>query len=165
MGKLTIRKGKEEDIDQLLKIFDSARKFMRVNNNFSQWSDTYPGRDDILSDMAKGNNYVGTDEEGEIVMTFTFILGEDPTYKIIKDGEWLNEDYYGTIHRMASNGKVSRVLQEACEYGFHLVKNIRIDTHEDNKPMQKALSRLGFIRCGIINCRDGSPRIAFQKSL
>ena len=32
---------------------------------------------------------------------FAFILGEDPTYGVIEDGQWLSGDPYGTIHRIA----------------------------------------------------------------
>ena len=158
-----IRKSRIEDIPDILKIFVSAREFMRVNNNLSQWNDSYPGESDIINDINKGVSYVGIDSEGEIVMTFAFIKGEDPTYKIIYEGEWLNEDEYGTIHRIASNGKISGVLEAACVHCFQNVQNIRVDTHEDNLPMLRALNNLGFVRCGIIYCRDGSPRIAFQK--
>ena len=151
------------DIEEILNIFKSARQFMRTNNNFNQWNDDYPGEKDIITDIQNGNGYVGVDSTGEMVMTFALIFGEDPTYKIIKEGHWLNEDPYATIHRIASNGKTKGVLRKACDYGFQKIENIRIDTHIDNGPMLKALSDLGFVRCGIINCRDGSPRIAFQK--
>lgn len=160
---IVIRESTVDDIPALIGIFSSARKYMRANNNFNQWNDAYPRETDILTDIAYGNSYVGTDAEGEIVMTFAFIKGEDPTYKIIFDGEWLNDQPYGTIHRIASNGKISGVLKAACEYCFKKTENIRIDTHEDNLPMLRALQNLGFQRCGIIHCRDGSPRIAFQK--
>ncbi len=38
-------------------------------------------------------------------VSFAFILGEDPTYQQI-DGAWLNDQPYGTIHRIAGNGKI-----------------------------------------------------------
>lgn len=83
MGKksiLKIRKSKEEDIKSILEIFESAKEFMRKNGNYSQWGENYPGEQDILNDISKGNSYVGCDMEEEIVMTFAFILGNDPTY-------------------------------------------------------------------------------------
>lgn len=161
--KFQIRPGERKDIEEILEIFNSARKYMRANNNWSQWSDNYPGESDIEADIKNGNCFVGVDSDGRIFMTFAFILGEDPTYEIIKDGQWLNHKPYGTVHRIASNGKFSGVLQKACEFGFRKIDNIRIDTHEDNAPMLKALENLGFVECGVINCRDGSPRLAFQK--
>ena len=41
--------------------------------------------------------------------------------------------------------------------------DVRIDTHEDNIPMQRALLRAGFERCGIIHIATGDERVAFQK--
>lgn len=160
---MEIRKSKAEDLEKILTIFDSARRFMRSKGNYSQWGDDYPGKSHIVEDILNGNSYVGVDEEGEPVMTFAFIPGKDPTYEIIREGEWLNDEFYGTIHRIASNGKQRGVLKSACDFCFQFVENIRIDTHEDNFPMLKALRENEFIKCGIIKCRDGSPRIAFQK--
>lgn len=161
-SSIFIRKSIHEDIPNLLSIFDSARKYMRANNNLRQWSENYPGEPDILNDIEKGNSYLGIDSDGDVVMTFAFIKGEDPTYKRIKGGKWLNDKPYGTIHRIASNGKISGVLRKACDFCFNETENLRIDTHEDNGPMLNALDQIGFLRCGIINCRDGSPRLAFQ---
>ena len=52
------------------------------------------------------------------------------------------------------------------EWGF---KNIRNDTHPDNRSMQRAVEKFGFERCGIIYIvgteEDGSPRAAYQKVL
>ena len=41
------------------------------------------------------------------------------------------------------------------------LSNIRIDTHEKNLTMQKALARQGFVRCGLVRLREGE-RIAYQ---
>ena len=163
MDEIRIRKSTSADIDDILSIFDSARKYMRANNNMHQWINGYPDAEIIKEDIRCGNSYVGENNEGESVMTFAFIKGEDPTYRIIKDGKWLNDDPYGVIHRIASAGKIRGVLRKSCEYCFNEVDNIRIDTHKDNKPMLNALKDLGFHKCGEIICCDGTPRIAFQK--
>lgn len=158
-----IRKSVKEDIPDLLKIFQSAKNYMRANKNFHQWNDNYPGEVDLLNDIGKEISFVGINTNEEAVMTFAFIKGEDPTYKEIYEGKWLNDEPYGTIHRIASNGKMSGVLKMACEFCFEEIENIRIDTHKDNLPMLKALENLDFINCGTIICRDGTPRKALQK--
>ena len=165
MAKISIRKGHETDVDVVLAIFDGARRFMRASGNLVQWIGGYPAREDVLADIVAGNCYVGEDTDGEIVVVFAFILGEDPTYAVIEQGKWLNRESYGTIHRIASSGKHGRMLDACVDFCFKLTHNIRIDTHSDNRPMLTALERLGFQRCGIIYCRDGSPRLAFQKRL
>ena len=162
MNELTIRRGTAADIDAVLEIYEASRRYMRTTGNLTQWSDGYPARADVKADIEAGNGYVG-EVDGEIVMAFAFIVGEDPTYRIIEDGEWLNDLPYGTIHRLGSNGKRSGVLAACVEFCFGFTDNLRLDTHRDNRPMLTAIERSGFTRCGIIYCRDGSPRIAFQK--
>ena len=42
------------------------------------------------------------------------------------------------------------------------VANVRVDTHEDNKPMQHLIAKAGFAYCGVIHLADGDPRLAYQ---
>ena len=108
---------------------------------------------------------VGTDTNEDIVMVFSFDVGADPTYTIIEEGHWLNDNVYGTIHRLASNGKYSGILDTCVKFCQGLVNDLRLDTHENNKTMRHAAERAGFIRCGKIYCYDGTPRIAYHKSI
>lgn len=156
------RKGTPNDLPRILEICDSARRFMRSRGNLTQWVNGYPSKEVILRDMSAGNNYVGEDESGEIIVTFAFIVGDDPTYAEITGGRWLNQNPYGTIHRMASSGKQSGMLEAAVDFCFQQTSDIRLDTHKDNTPMLQAARRLGFIHCGVIICQDGTPREAFQ---
>ena len=163
MDRIEIRKAEITDIDAILSVLDAARGFMRRTGNMSQWGNGYPSRDCIMADIAAGNSYVGVDAAGDIVMSFAFIIGEDPTYSIIEDGAWLNDSPYGTIHRIGSTGKHSGMMVHCVDFCMQYVDNLRLDTHEDNKAMLEAVRRLGFVRCGVIYCQDGTPRLAFQK--
>ena len=148
----------------MMKIYEYAREQMKLNGNPNQWV-TYPHRDLLEKDIELDRSYV-IEDEGRVCGTFVFIVGEDPTYKVI-EGAWLNDDLYGTIHRIASDGTKHNIVGVAVDFGFEKVDNVRIDTHEDNKIMQKVLDRLGFTKCGIIYVIDDrsnhSPRIAYQK--
>ena len=144
-------------------IYDSAKYYMRSQGNFDQWTGGYPDRDTILTDIAHWSHYLAEDEEGNLLMVFSFILGDDPTYKVIEHGKWLNDKPYGTIHRIASAGVRGGMLKACVDYCKKMTDNIRIDTHADNSPMQNALHRLEFSFCGLIYTADGSPRLAFQK--
>ena len=93
---------------------------------------------------------------------FMFSTEKDPTYSVIVDGEWPNDEPYGVIHRIASSGRVKGVLAKCVEFAKKSADNLRIDTHEENLVMQSALSKLGFEKCGIIFLENGDPRIAFQ---
>lgn len=159
---IQIRRGAERDVEEIMACYEKARHYMRVNGNHQQWINGYPSRELVMSDIANGVSYVGVDEEGKLVMAFAFIIGDDPTYEVIEDGAWLNDLPYGTIHRLGSTGKYGGMLKECVSFCLTKVDNLRLDTHSDNKPMQRAADRLGFVRCGVIYCQDGTPREAYQ---
>lgn len=160
---MKIRIANENDIDDMLRIFDYARNFMANTGNPNQWEASYPSREILLNDIKNGGSHVVTDDDDQIHGTFMYKIGEDDTYKIIEDGEWLNNETYGVIHRIANDGQIKGMLKFVTDYCQERCSNIRIDTHHDNSVMLHLLEKLGYKRCGIIYCRDGSPRIALQK--
>lgn len=161
---MKIRHSRIEDIERMNAIYERAKQFMRDTGNPNQWNDPdYPGQA-LYEDIEKGQSYVIEDDNGEVVGTFAFIIGRDPTYDVIDDGAWLDDDkLYGTIHRIASLGTQSGIMKACLDYCFGLIDNVRIDTHDDNKVMQHVITKNGFKRCGIIYLENGDPRIAFQK--
>ena len=159
---MQIRKASISDIDTIMDIYEAGRALMRAAGNPNQWVNGYPSRELIEGDIACGNCYVIEDESGILHGVFAFIVGDDPTYSVIEDGSWLNDEPYGTIHRIASDGTMRGILAAAVGFALDQTGNVRVDTHEDNKPMQGALAKAGFKRCGIIYCVDGTPRIAYQ---
>ncbi|MBQ3226206.1 MAG: N-acetyltransferase [Clostridia bacterium] len=159
---MRIRKAESKDLSAILGVYEIAREYMRQNGNPDQWGTEKPQKELLVEDIKKGELFVGENEAGDICFVFAFILGEDPTYSYIEDGNWLSDAPYGTIHRIASNGMVSGVVKMAVDYCRNTISNIRIDTHEKNKTMQHVVEKLGFLRCGIIYISDGTPRIAYQ---
>ncbi len=160
---MTIRKAMVADMDDIRRVYDTARKYMRENGNPSQWQGGYPPDSLLLSDIGKGELYVLAD--GGIHGVFAFIPGEDPTYGYI-EGKWLRDTPYAAIHRIASDGTVRGLVASAVEYCSRAVGanvDLRIDTHEDNKTMQHVLEKNGFVRCGIIYLENGDPRIAYHR--
>lgn len=162
--ELTVRHARIEDIPRMQELFSAARAHMRAEGNLTQWKD-YPSDALLKDDISKQQSYVILDGE-DIAGTFVFMTGEEPTYAVIEDGAWLNDEPYGTIHRIAGDGSRHGLLKTAVTFAGSQVKNIRLDTHEKNISMQKAAEKLGFIRCGIIYVADANsdhePRIAYQ---
>lgn len=158
---MDIRRATEADIDDIMPVFDAARAFMRAHGNATQWPVGNPSRAEILSLIGEGVSYV-CEEDGAIVGTFAFIAGPDATYRVIEDGQWHFDEPYHVIHRVASNGTARGVARACFTYCQQRAGHLRIDTHADNLPMQGAIKKYGFERCGIIHIADGSPRIAFD---
>ena len=92
------------------------------------------------SDIREKRCMVIYDETG-IHGVFALFFGEEPTYQVIEDGKWLNEETYVTIHRLAGDGKVHGLFQCAADYCRGISANIRIDTHDNNKIMQRQLKK------------------------
>ena len=158
---MEIRKTTEADLPQVMATFDAARAFMRAHGNKTQWPKGNPSEDKVRADIARGNSYVCV-EDNAVVGTFAFIAGPDATYAHIEDGEWNFDAPYHVIHRVASNGKTHGVAKACFEFCQQHADALRIDTHEDNIPMQNAIRKYGFARSGVIYVSDGTPRIAFD---
>ena len=155
-----IRKAEKTDLPAIETIYAGARIFMEEHGNPTQWSGGYPSRTLLEQDIEKEKLYLVC-ECTEIRGVFYFAVEADPTYAVILEGSWNADQSYGVIHRIAGDGS-GGILRTAVRYALNQSGYVRIDTHEDNYVMQNALSRLGFIRCGIIYIEDGSPRIAYD---
>ena len=164
MAELKIRGARERDIPRMQEIFEMAKQRMRAEGNLTQWKN-YPKDELLRLDIDRMRSFVVTDDD-EIVATFVYMLGVEPTYRYIEDGAWLNDEDYGTIHRIATDGKHKGILKLATEFALRHVRNVRIDTDEKNVSMRAALEKLGYVRCGIIYVADANgdhePRIAYQ---
>lgn len=161
---MEFRKTKPEELDRVMALYDGARAFMQANGNPNQWVGGYPQRELIAGEIDRGNSYVCV-EDGEIAAVFSLIVGEDPTYRVIYDGAWLNEESYGTVHRICVAKQGGGVGAACLQWCLERCGNIRIDTHRDNRAMQALVKRCGFAYCGRIHLANGAERVAFQKML
>ena len=162
--QVDIRKAKISDLQEILKIYAGARERMRRNGNPSQWGECWPWEEVVVEDIESGQSFVA-EEGGKICGVFAFLPGIEPTYLKIENGSWLNEEAYGTIHRLAGRNSAKGVFAACQEYCGKIIPNIRIDTHENNHIMRHLLEKYGFKTCGIIYVEDGTPRIAYQKEV
>lgn len=162
---MKIRKAERKDLSDILRIYAYVREFMKEHGNPDQWGMVYPSPELVREDMEKGICYVCTEEE-HIAGVFVFFKGEDPTYRIIREGSWHRNSPYGVIHRVASDGSIRGISKFCFDFAKENCDYLRIDTHKDNIPMQNTLAKNGFRRCGIIDTysdtNDGSPRIAYD---
>ncbi len=159
-----IRLAETKDLDAIVKVYDAARAYMALSGNPHQWGDDgYPHRDLLEEDIEKQRLYV-IEENDAVHAVFAFMLGEDPTYGYIEDGQWPNDKPYGTIHRIASDGQIKGMFTRTFNFCRSKIDEVRIDTHHDNKTMQHVVAKHGFKRCGIIYLENGAPRIAYQYS-
>lgn len=154
---MNIRKASISDLNRMLEIYSIAREYMKANGNANQWGDSYPNESIIKKDIENKISYV-LEENGQVFACFAFIKGYEKNYEL----EFISDSEYGIIHRVASDGRKNGIVSQIISFIKREVDILRIDTHEDNKTMQKAIERLGFKRLGIIYLDDGSQRNLFE---
>ncbi|MDO5715939.1 MAG: GNAT family N-acetyltransferase [Tissierellia bacterium] len=111
-------------------------------------------------------------EEEQPIAT-CLLMEEEPDYKNIYQGQWLSsgKNCY-IIHRVAllasqrKKGYGLKLLQEIEKLAKRGEKeSLRVDTHEDNIPMQSLLTKAGYQYCGIIYLEIEGKRLAYEKKL
>lgn len=164
---MNIRLATLDDLEDLNHIYEVARAYMAASGNPNQWGTTEPTKEEIKANVEKQWFQVGVDENDKAHFAFVFVGGEDPTYQVIYDGAWLNDDPYLTIHRVASDGTehgvfkqiVAFAKEQAERQGIH---NLRIDTHPENLTMQHCILKEGFKHCGTIHLKNADSRWSYQ---
>lgn len=159
----TIRQARPDDVPRMMEVFSEARGIMRSSGNMNQWIGGYPSEELIRNDISRGVSYVVEDGDA-IVGAFAFIPGTEPTYLSIYEGEWVDDSLpYATIHRLGSTRDSHGVAEDCFKWSWEHVRNLRIDTHRDNRIMQRCVQKAGFRYCGIIYLENGDERLAYQK--
>ena len=102
------------------------------------------------------------EEDGRVVATFAFLPGPDSSYDVIEGGQWRSDAPYAVLHRVASDGTAHGIAAAMFAFAKERADHLRIDTHQDNLPMQGAIAKAGFKRAGIVYGSDGTPRVAFD---
>ncbi len=161
---MNVLPAKIQDLTIIEEIYAQARRFMQQAGNETQWQGGYPTREIIEADIKAERLYTVSDG-GEIIAVFVFANGNEPTYDKIYEGSWLGNGEYAYIHRVAVNRAGRGVASFIFSHCSSLAKSIRIDTHRNNIPMQRALAKAGFSYRGIIYLENGDERLAYEKSV
>lgn len=167
---MILRLSTVKDLINIMNIINEGKEFLK-NNKVNQWQNGYPNEEVIFNDINNNESYV-MENNGEIVGTAALSFNGEKTYDKIYEGKWISNGSYAVIHRIAAS-KVegiksigSEILKKSEEICLSRnIKNIKIDTHEDNKAMQGLLLKNNYKYCGVIYLVDGSKRIAFEKEL
>ena len=167
---MKLLKATEADISGIINIIKQAQAYFN-EKGINQWQDNYPNLETVKSDVRNKNGYVLL-KDNTVVGTVVVTFDADNNYKSIYNGEWITNNQYAVIHRLAidSNFKGLGLSSLIINYIEKMslkkrIKSIKIDTHKDNISMIKLLEKNGFKYCGIIYLEDKSKRIAFEKTL
>ena len=137
-------------------------------------------KESVLAIWSEGRSFL-KEKRGRVIVSgstvvavFAFTLSPELSYTTLK-GSWKTEEgEYLTIHRTAvkkeEKGKgimgiiLSYAMEEAAKNNK---KSVRIDTHKDNKAMQKSLDKNGFENMGeltlLSGSEEGDKRLGYEK--
>ena len=156
-GIMNIRLANTSDTNRIFEIYEYARAYMKAHGNPYQWGDDRPEKSVTKDDIKNQRCYV-MEDEGHIFACFVFTIGFEKEY----EAKFPSNDKYGVIHRVASDKSKRGIVEQIVDFAKGKVNLLRIDTHEDNKTMQRAIERQNFKRLGIIYLEDKSPRILYE---
>lgn len=171
-----MRKASDRDIPAICNIFQTAKESLAAAG-VDQWQQGYPNADSVKADIAANNGYV-MDFDGTPIGYMMLRDGEEAAYEHIFDGHWLAAESrpYLTIHRIAvdtdqkQKGVAKMMVDEATAIAAQKsCSSLRVDTHQDNRPMRRFLEKQGFVFCGKIRLLEGPEagnlRLCYEKSL
>ena len=165
---MKFRKSKLNDLHYIMRIISQAQSYFKLND-IDQWQNNYPNENTIINDIENGYSYV-LENNNEIIATLALSFDGEVTYNKIYDGNWLSNNEYVVIHRIAvaNDFKGNELCSNLIKYVEDIslkshVHSIKVDTHEDNMSMRTTLKKNNFKYCGIIYLEDKSKRLAFEK--
>ncbi|GAX07636.1 MAG TPA: N-acetyltransferase [Lactobacillus sp.] len=170
MSATYLRRATQADLPAITAIISGAKAYLK-EQHINQWQDGYPDPATLKQDIKDGITFVLI-YNNTIAGTAALHQGIDVNYLKIEDGQWISgtDDHYSAIHRIAvaSNFR-GHHLSETLMTGLITIsgllgfKDIRIDTHPENKGMQHVITSSGFDYRGIVHMqRDNAVRYAYQ---
>ena len=109
--------------------------------------------------------------DGETIIGYSAVLiNDEPAYEKI-EGNWLTNDDFVVIHRVAisekylGKGLAKMIIRYIEDFALsNNIYSIKADTNFDNIAMIKIFENLGYTYCGEVYFR-GSSRKAYEKVL
>lgn len=154
---MNIRLANTLDTNRIFEIYEYARAYMKAHGNPHQCGDNRPEKSVTKDDIKNQRCYV-MEDDGHIFACFVFTIGFEKEY----EAKFPSKVEYGVIHRVASDGSKRGIVERIVDFAKGKVNLLRIDTHEDNKTMQRCIERQNFKKLGIIYLEDKSARILYE---
>lgn len=155
---MEFKKAKQSDLIDIFEVYKATIKKMN-DMGIHQWDEIYPTIDDIKQDIEKEEMYIGL--IGDIIAS-AFVLNQthDEGYA---NGNWqYNNLSYSVLHRLCVNPecqnkgvgtKTMKFIEDTLRN--ENIQTIRLDAFSQNPSALRLYEKLGYIKVGKINFRNG----------
>ncbi|WP_026583879.1 GNAT family N-acetyltransferase [Bacillus sp. J33] len=164
---MEIRKGKKQDLEEIMNIVKKTVDIMESENN-DQWNRTYPQDKDFMDDIEEGSLYTAV-LNGIVVGSITVDQNQAEEYH---GTEWRRDEPCYVFHRLAvdpqirGKGIASKLISFAENYAVEQgVPYMRTDTYSLNKKAQSLFEKNGYIKVGKIYMDRDNPFYCYDKFL
>ena len=149
--EIKVRKGTNEDINQLAELYDEVNDYLASTVNYPGWKkDIYPTKEDAEQGINEDCLYVATYHE-EIVGSVILRHQPEPAYKTVTWPIDYTDEEIWVIYTFVVSPKYmgnqvgQQILQYVQEQGKELgLKALRLDVTENNTPAIKLYEKMGF---------------------
>lgn len=162
------RKAELSEIAPIWEILQQAI-IRRKEDGSKQWQDGYPNPEVVQKDIEQGEGFVLVNG-GTIIGYSAVLINDEPAYAEI-EGNWLSNDDFVVIHRVAisekylGKGLAKMIIKNIEDFALsNNIYSIKADTNFDNTAMIKIFENSGYAYCGEVYFR-GSSRKAYEKVL
>lgn len=149
--EIIIELGRENDIDELEKLYDDLNDYLEEGINYPGWIKVmYPIRQNAIDGIKEGNLFVAK-HNGKIVGSF--ILSHKPE-QAYYGAKWGFESDYSDVYviytfvvhpKYLKCGVGKALMDFSVEYGIKSkAKSIRLDVYEKNMPAIRLYEKCGF---------------------
>ncbi|NVY96413.1 GNAT family N-acetyltransferase [Lactobacillus sp. DCY120] len=165
-----VRKVRAAELKTVVRIINEAKQVLQ-SRNVDLWQKGYPDQTVLKDDIARQIAYFLICDEQIVGVAALEDQGE-AHYEQLIEGSWSKDskEQYAVIHRVAicqghqGEGLASTFIQHLLSVAAVAdFKDIRIDTHVDNVPMQHVILKNGFQQCGRLEDSLHTPCFAYQK--
>lgn len=157
MSDITYKKAEMKDLPAIISLVDSAVNKLQAGGNM-QWDERYPLDVDFIPDIEAGAQtlaYIGD----KLAAVYSLSTERDAQYDAVKwnyEGEPFMVLHRFIVHPDFQGQRLSarlldHIISELKEQG---IRNIRLDTYQQNSASQHLYRKFGFVDVGVAYFRD-----------
>lgn len=164
---MQMRKTEDKDFDDIWVMIEAAKLRMAADR-IDQWQNGNPNEEHIRAAIESDEGYV-LEEDGRIALFCVISFIDEDSYEHLDSGSWRSDGKYASIHRavvsedFCGRGLMGQMFEQAERMAREQgAASLRLDTHADNRPMQRASEKYGFVQVATLTLPNDGPRVAYD---